>query len=299
MAVATACSGLVVFVAAFSAWSLMPYTTPMTPERIAKYGKWAVVAGASEGLGAAWGDELATHGLNVLLMARSPNKLETVAQAIRQRHGVEVVTLVQDLMTITKQDVLDKVISDRDVGFFVFNAAYMAGGEFLTQPLEEHLKVSQLNVNTLLTMTHPIAEYMKTRGHGGMVLMGSMAGTVGTAYYPTYSSTKSFIASLSRALWYELRPHNVDVVGCIAGATTTPSYLSAAAEAGDQRSTMIEQSPEAVVTECLAACGSTGAVATGALNKLSQMLLKHWLPADQAVQFISKVTDLQTRGGQR
>merc|ERR1712083_992315 len=201
-------------------------------------------------------------------------------------------------MNITKDDVADKVIGDRGVGLFVFNAAYMAGGEFLTQPLEEHLKVSQLNVNTLMTFTHLMASHMQAKGHGGIVLMGSMSGTIGTAYYPTYSSTKSFISSFSRALWYELRQHNIDVLGCIAGATTTPGYLQTA-EKSANRNTMIEQTSEEVVQECLAALGRTGTLATGALNKVSQFLLKHLLPSDQAMQFISYMTNLQTDAGKR
>merc|ERR1711879_603845 len=123
-----------------------------------------------------------------------------------------------------------------------------------------HLKVSQLNVNSLLTMTHTIASHMLSRGHGGIVLMGSMAGTVGTAYYQTYSATKSFIASFSRALWYEMGPKNIDVLGCIAGATTTPSYLQVAEQSAN-RNAMIEQTSEEVVSECFAALGKTGAVA--------------------------------------
>merc|ERR1712129_196174 len=129
--------------------------------------------------------------------------------------------------------------------------------------------------------------------------MGSMSGITGTAYYPTYSSTKSFIHSISRVLWYELEKHNVDVVGCIAGATTTPGYLDQANKAGTNRSTMIEQTSEEVVKECLAAIGSTGALATGILGKLSHILLKHLMPSDQAVQFISHMTNIQTAGGVR
>jgi len=256
------------------------------------------VAGASEGLGAAWADELASHGLNLVLMARSAKKLEHVAAQIRQNRGVKVETVIADLLNVSKDDVEHKVINGRGIGMLIFNAAYMAGGEFLTQPIEEHLKVSQLNVNTLLTMTHTIGSHMTERGHGGIVLMGSMSGTVGTAYYPTYSSTKSFIASFSRALWYELGPKNVDVLGCIAGATTTPGYLQTAEQSAN-RNTMIEQTSEEVVSECLAALGKTGAIATGWLNKASAVLLKHLLPADQAVRFISYMTNLQTNAGKR
>lgn len=292
------CAAFAVVAAILGAWTLAPYNAPMTPERKAKYSEWAVVAGASEGLGAAWADELASHGLNLVLLARSAKKLEGVAEQIRKNRGVKVETIAVDLMTLSKEDVEQKVIADRGIGIFIFNAAYMAGGEFLTQPLEEHLKVSQLNVNTLLTMTHTIAAHMKVRGHGGIVLMGSMSGTVGTAYYPTYSSTKSFIASFSRALWYELAPKNIDVLGCIAGATTTPGYLQTAEQSAN-RNTMIEQTSEEVVTECLAALGKTGAIATGVLNKASAVLLKHILPADQAVSFISYMTNLQTDAGKR
>jgi len=284
---------------AFLAWMLLPYSTAMTPERKAKYGEWAVVAGASEGLGAAWADELASHGLNVLILARSQSKLESVAEKIRANRGVTVEAMAVDLMTVTEEDVKTKIIADRGVGLFVFNAAYMAGGEFLSQPVEEHLKVSQLNINTLISFTHTMAAHMKSRGHGGIVLMGSVSGAVGTAYYSTYSSSKSFIASFSRALWYELGPHNVDVVGCTAGATTTPGYLQAAEKAGSNRNQMIEQTPEEVVIECLAGLGQTGALATGALNKLSHGLLKHLLPADYAVRFVSYMTNLQTGGGAR
>jgi len=285
--------------AAFLAWVLLPYQTAMTPERKAKYGKWAVVAGASEGLGAAWGDELASHGLNLVLMARSSKKLEGVAAKIRERRRVQVVTVVLDLMKITKEDVENKVIGDRDVGLLVYNAAYMAGGEFLSQPLEEHVKVTQLNINSLMTMTHTVASLMKAKGHGGIVLMGSLSGTIGTAYFPTYSSSKGFIASFSRALWYELGPHNVDVLGCIAGATTTPGYLTSVEKAGSDRNDLIEQTSEEVVQECLSALGQTGAVATGWMNKLSQALLKHLLPADHGMRFISYMTKLQTSAGSR
>lgn len=290
---------VVTVVASVLGWFLLPYQTEMTPERRAKYGDWVVIAGASEGLGAAWGDELASHGLNVLLLARSAEKLKSVAERIRGRHSAKVEILVVDLMNLTEEYVKEKVIAGRGIGLFVFNAAYMAGGEFLSQPLDEHLKVTRLNQDMLITMTHPIAMHMKERGHGGIVLMGSLAGTIGTAYFSTYSASKSFIASFSRALWYELSQHNIDVLGCLAGATTTPGYLQSTATAGTGRNTLIEQTPEEVVTECLSALGRTGAVATGWLNKLSHGLLKHVLPADQGMQFISHQTKLQTNGGLR
>lgn len=293
------CTSIVVSVAIFLGWVLLPYHTEMTPQRKAKYSDWAVVAGASEGLGAAWAEELASHGLNVLLIARSERKLHDVAVRIRSRHLVQVETYVADLMNVTEMIVKEKVIGSRGIGLFVFNAAYSIGGQFLSQPLSEHLKVSRLNVDALLTMTHGIALHMKERGHGGIILMGSMAGILGTGYYTTYSASKGFIASLSRTLWYEMAEHNVDVLGCLAGATTTPAYLETAAKAGQTRNTMIEQSPSDVVVECLAALGRTGAIATGWINKLSHALLKHLLPADQGIQFISHMTQLQTQADAR
>merc|ERR1719198_1129547 len=108
-------AAFVALLAALVAWSVLPYSHPMTPERVARYGSWAVVAGASEGLGAAWGDELASHGMNVVLMARSEKKMEAVAASIRERRKVQVVTVVADLMSITQEDVEKRVIGDRSI----------------------------------------------------------------------------------------------------------------------------------------------------------------------------------------
>ena len=120
--------------------------------------------------------------------------------------------------------------------------------------------------------------------------MSSVVGFVGTAKYAAYAASKSWTQVFAHALWYELAPA-IDVLGCVAGPTRTPNYLEAIN--ADKRKHYLEQDAVDVVEECANALGSTPSVATGVLNKISQILFSRILPVKTAVSFFSHQTALQ------
>lgn len=128
---------------------------------------------------------------------------------------------------------------------------------------------------------------------GGAV--SSVAGLVGAAHLSVYAATKAWTTAFATGLFEELRPRRVDVLACLAGATTTPSYLEAALAT---RSTAIEQPPAAVVNECAGALGRGAPTrATGPLNRVAQALLTRLLPTSLAVKIVTDGTLSTTRFG--
>lgn len=189
-----------------------------------QYGPWALVAGASEGVGAAFADGLAERGLNVVLLARRKAVLDQVAASIRSRHGVETRTLAIDL---AQDDAAERVldgVGDLVVGFFV----YCAGADpdyrhFLASPRETAESMLHRNCTVPMQLCHCLAGPMVERGRGGIVIFGSGAGFAGAPNMVAYAASKAFDMVFAEALWGELKPKGVDVLGLILGETDTPA----------------------------------------------------------------------------
>jgi short-subunit dehydrogenase len=177
-----------------------------------QYGRWALVAGASEGVGATLADQLAGRGLDLVLIARNEPLLNEVAAGVRERHGVEVRLLVLDL---TAADIGAQVAAATD-GLEVGLVIYNAGGAnrttlFLEDSFEESLAQIKLVCIGPLALVRYFAPAMRDRGRGGIVLVGSLACLVGAAHVVVYSAVKMFDVNFAEGLWAELRPHGVDV----------------------------------------------------------------------------------------
>jgi len=189
-----------------------------------RYGRWALVAGASEGVGAAFAERLADHGLHVVLLARRQNVLDEVAAGIRSRHGVETRTLAIDL---AEPDAAARVIdgvADLEIGFFV----YCAGADpdyrpFLANSLETAESMVHRNCTVPMQLCHHLAAPMALRARGGIVIFGSGAGFAGAPNMVAYAASKAFDMVFAEALWGELKPQGVDVLGLILGETDTPA----------------------------------------------------------------------------
>lgn len=192
-----------------------------------RYGPWALVAGASDGTGECFARRIAEHGVNVLLLARREGLLSALAAELRAAHGVETRELVADL---TAGDLDAKVAAatrDLDLGLLVYNAGAVHGGRaFHDHPVDHALSLVALNCTGPVLLAHRLGARMRARRRGGVVLMGSMISFAGSAYVAIYSATKAFDRILAEGLWHELKPHGVDVLGVIAGATRTPAMLA-------------------------------------------------------------------------
>jgi short-subunit dehydrogenase len=215
-----------------------------------RYGPWALIAGASVGLGAAIADAYASQGENVVIMARRAEELEETAQRIRSTRGVEVRTIVADLQSEDIWDRIALVIDDIDLGMFVYNACQGFRRQFLDDSLETHFSGLAINCRTPALLTWHIGRMMRDKGRGSLVIccsMGGMGGQFGRAHY---AAGKAYEWVLCEGLWAELRDDGVDVLGYMVGTTATPSLLASLPSANEpeMRERLHIQSPE----ECAA-----------------------------------------------
>ena len=252
---------------------------------VERYGRWALVAGASEGLGEAFADALARRGCNLVLIARRGDVVGTVAERLRAEHGIEVRTLALDLAEPAWPAALAPIVSELEIGVGVYNAAYSFVGPLLAHAPEEAERAIDVNARGSLRLVHAVAPAMVARGRGAIVLMSSLAGFQGSPRLATYAATKAFITVLGESLWAELKPHGVDVLVSCAGAIRTPGYLKTTAVDAPG---ILE--PADVAARTLAALGKGPIVVPGAVNKLARFFLGRLLTRRAAVGVMAKST---------
>ena len=259
----------------------------------ARYGTWAVVAGASEGLGAAFAEAVAGRGYDVVLIARRVEKLEALAERLGARHGVRVLAVALDLSAPDVGTRLVAELGDREVGLLVYNAAHAPLGPFLQSGPDEALRAVDVNCRAPLLLLHALLPAMVARGRGGVVLMSSLTAFQGTPWTTVYGATKAFNLTLGEGLWLELAQRGVDVVVCAAGATRTPNYLARAARGGAPG----ELEPAQVAEEALLGLGATALVIPGRFNRLASWLMRRVLTRRAAVRILEGQTrKLQAAG---
>jgi short-subunit dehydrogenase len=189
---------------------------------ITSYGPWAIVTGASTGIGKAFADQLAAAGLNLVLTARATNKLEVLGQALADTHGISYRVVTVDLSDPTGAATLLAATDDLDVGLLVSNAGHARPGPLLDQPLDELHRRFTLNALTHLDLVHYFAGRFVARGRGGIVLTSALGARQGLPNMAHDAATKAYVLNLGEALHYELAPAGVDVTVMLPGAVDTP-----------------------------------------------------------------------------
>lgn len=228
----------------------------------ATYGPWALVTGASEGIGAAFAAELAARGLNLVLVARRRDRLETLAARLRADHRVEVQVKAADLGTDAGvADVLAEVPKS-DIGLYVGAAGFGTAGRFVENSIDQELTMIDVNCRALCALAHPLARKMKVRGKGRIVLMSSIVAFQGVANSANYAATKAYVQALAEGLAAELKPFGVQVLASAPGPVETGFAARADMKMGNAAS------PEVVARATLAALGRRVTVRPGGLAKL-------------------------------
>jgi uncharacterized protein len=250
------------------------------------YGPWAIVAGSSEGLGAAYARALARRGLDLVLVARRADPLERLAADLRTRHRVEVLTIVGDLAAAETTTRLAAEASRLEIGLLVWNAAHAPVGDFSAMDAGSLERVVDVNVRGPLRLARTVLPGMAARGRGGIVLMSSMAGNQGTARLAAYAASKAFNRVLAEGLWEELAPRGVDVIACTAGAVRTPGYAGASAHR-DAPGTL---DADRVAERTLAALGRGPIVIPGFVNRMAAALMGRVLPRRAAIRIMARTT---------
>lgn len=190
----------------------------------ARYGPWALVAGASDGVGAAFATGLAERGLNVVLLARRQAALDRVAQDIGSRTKSQTRTLAIDLTEADAAAAIAAATGDLDIGFLV----YCAGADpdftpFLANSIGAAEAMVHRNCMVPMQLCHHFARPMAERGRGAIVIFGSGAGLAGGPNMVAYGASKAFDMVFAEALWAELHDQGVDVLGLVLGKTDTPA----------------------------------------------------------------------------
>jgi len=251
-----------------------------------KYGPWAVVLGASEGLGEAFARGVAARGVNVVVVARRSEPLHRVADDITQSHSVEARAVAIDVASPGFLDDLRAVTDGLSIGLVVYNAAASYVGEFEDQPLESMRAIVDVNCWGSLAVCEHFGPPMVRAGRGGIVLMSSGAGLAGSPYNAAYSASKAFDLMLGESLWAEWRAGGVDVLSVIGPAIDTPTFRrSMPPEAVAAMPPAM--APGAVAEEVLDALGSAPSFVPGESNRQGIAILGS-LPRQQQVEAMAK-----------
>jgi hypothetical protein len=192
-----------------------------------RYGPWALVAGASDGIGEAFAHCLARAGLNVVLVARRAALLDKLADELRRTYGIDARSVVTDLSSEPMMDEIRQATDDLEVGLLIYNAGAVHGAaHFLDRPAEAAIGMISLNCRGPVLLAHHFGRRMRERRRGGIVLLSSLAAMSGSSHIATYNATKCFDMVLAEGLWHELKPVGVDAMCLVVGATLTPSMLA-------------------------------------------------------------------------
>ena len=252
-----------------------------------RYGEWALVAGASEGIGAEFAKQLANQGFNIVLIARRESELAKKKAELEER--VKVRAIAADLSQNESISIIINETRDIEIGFFVYNAVFPLIGHFMDQPIEKHAELVQVNISAPMLLVHHFGNSMVRRGKGAIILMSSMAGLQGSAMVAHYAASKAYNTVLAEGLWYELKKRNIDVMAVIAGATSTPNYINSKPEKS-RMGTPAPLNATVVVKEALERIGQTPSFITGNVNRLASWFLKRFFSRRKAIEIVSKST---------
>lgn len=255
----------------------------------ARYGPWALVTGASAGIGAEFARQLAAKGLNLILVARRAELLAVLAGELARGHGVEVRTAAVDLSDRGFLDAIREAAADADVGLLVNNAGTAVGGKLLDTDLEQQRRSAELNVLAPLALAHEIGRRIRTRGHGGIIFLSSPMALQGVANWASFAATKSYDLTLADGLAYELKPQGIDVLAVLPGPTLTEGTTNMGAKHG--KGPMKFRPPEGVVAAALASLGRRSTVVPGRANRLMSALMSKGLPRSARTKLWTKMMD--------
>jgi short-subunit dehydrogenase len=253
-----------------------------------RYGRWALIAGGSEGIGAAFARALAAEGMDLVLVADKPEPLESFARELRENSQREVRVMVADLGDVASLERISALADELEVGALVCNAAAVPFGLFLSVGRAEKLRAIDVNCRAPLWLVDAMAPAMVARGRGAIVLMSSLAGRQGSALFATYAATKAFDLVLAESLHDELAPRGVDVLGVCAGATRTPGWNRAGGQPLSLAPPVME--PDDVAREALSALGRTPSLVAGRWNRLATFFLERVLPRRVAIETLGRST---------
>jgi short-subunit dehydrogenase len=238
----------------------------------ARFGPWAVVTGASSGIGREFARQLAANGINVVLIARRQALLAEAGRGFSTRYGVEHRVVALDLIEPGFLERIAGATDDLDIGLVVSNADTAMPGEFLSHDLDALQAVMSLNATATLEVTHHFGGRLARRGRGGMILVSAAGSLRGVPNMANDAATKAYVLALGRGLHREFARHGVTVSVLLPGMTDTPTLDKLGFQPGT--SPLKPMTVEQCVAEGLAALAANRAThIAGRLNRVSDRVI--------------------------
>lgn len=227
-----------------------------------RYGPWAVVTGASSGIGRAIATELAQRGLSVVLVGRRQKALSDLGAEFQSRFGTDTRALAIDLADAKGSEALFAATDTLDTGLLVAAAGFGTSGRFLSADINNEIEMLHVNCLTALRQCRHFGERFLRRGRGGIVLMGSLLGFQGVPGSANYAATKAYIQTLAEGLRAELKGSGVDIL------SSAPGPVRSGFETRAGMRMTFGESPASVAAGTLDALGRRTTAIPGALSKL-------------------------------
>ena len=253
-----------------------------------KYGDWAIVTGASSGIGLELATQLATAGFNLVITSRHVDKLQDVEEQLKVNSNIQIKIIASD---VSNKEGIDKIIQATqglNVGLLVVSAGYGTSGNFIDSSLHNEINMLTVNCEAVLSLTHYYSQQFVQKKRGGIILMSSMVAFQGTPYAANYAATKAYVQTLAEGLGVELKPHNVDVLAAAPGPV----------ESGfSQRANMkmsMSLTPQQICVPILKALGRKTTVLPGLLTKILVYSLRT-VPRWGKVKIMAKVMGGMTK----
>lgn len=257
-----------------------------------RYGPWALVTGASSGIGEQFAHQLAARGLNLLITARRESRLQTLSDQLGAQYGVEVKYLALDLANPSDTEHLVGVAADMDLGLVVSNAGFGLKGLHGDQDPQQLQNMLLTNVAAPLLLSNALARQLSERGRGGFLLTGSIEAFLPFPYSAAYAASKAFVSSLAEALACEWRPAGIDVMVLCPGSTDTEAIDHQGVDRSKLKGLM---TPSEVARQALDELGHRTVFIPGTGNRWLVRILG-WLPRKMAINAVAQGMRASLRG---
>ena len=249
-----------------------------------KFGPWAIVTGASSGIGKEFARQLAASGINPVLVARRLPMLQELGKALKQQYGVDFRAIQADLSQPEFMETMTTETADLEIGLVVSNAGTGNPGQFLDLSEALLLNIVHLNAISHLRLTHYYGRKLAQRGRGGLILVSAMGALDGIPYMSNDAATKAYVTSLGQGIHVEFEKLGINTTVVIPGPTDTPVIDKFGIDVSNLP--IKPMSVEKCVAEGLAALEANKAThLTGRLNRVMAKII----PASISRQINSKM----------
>jgi short-subunit dehydrogenase len=248
-----------------------------------KYGSWAIVTGASNGIGKEFAIQLAKIGFNVVLVARRKGLLEELSDQLENSYGIKSLPINLDLGHTDAAKILDEMTTNLDVGLIVSNAGFGTSGNLLDSRIDIEKNLIDLNCRSLMELSYIYGQKFAKKKRGGIILISSLLGFFGTPGSANYAASKAFVQSFGEGFHSEMKRHNVDVLTVAPG----PVHTGFAEKAN--MNFILALNPENVAKDSINALGKKITLLPGFLTKFLYFSLQSLLIRNLKIMILGLV----------